>query len=121
MKISNRKTYLLESEVKYSREERGAFLESLKQFGNFKNAIYRPSKLSEIARQLSELIESAESFTLQETQDGFDQISVNRDLKEIKTDYKIFEKTAHEMTQLQQRLENVYENIGHKLGKYYDL
>ncbi len=116
-----KKRYLLESEIKYSKEEKKAFLESLRQFSNFKNAIYRPSKLSEIARQLSELIESAEGFTLQETSDGFDQISVNRDLKEIKTDYKIFEKTAHEMTQLQQRLENVYENIGHKLGKYYDI
>lgn len=115
------KRYLLESEIKYSREERRAFLESLKQFGNFKNEIYRSKRLKEISQQLGQMIESAEAFTLQETQDTFDKISVSRDLKEIKTDYKIFEKTCNELHQLQQRLENVYENIGTKLGKYYDL
>lgn len=117
----SRKRYILESEVQYSKEERRAFLESMRQFSNFKNEIYRSKKLKEIASQIGQLIESAEQFTLKETESGFDQISVNRDLKEIKTDYKIFEKTCNEIHQLQVRLENVYENIGTKLGKYYDI
>ena len=118
---SNRKLYLLENELAYSKEERGAFLESLKQFGSFKNEIYRSKTLREISQRLGELIESAEGFTLQETQDNFDKISVTRDLKEIKNDYNLFDKTCSEMHVLQQRLESVYENIGTKLGKYYDI
>lgn len=131
-----RNKYLLESEIKYSKQERKAFLESIKEFSQFRKEIFRETgmmneksrrplrfseRLSQIKSRVAELIESAEAFTLQETQDGFDQISVNRDLKEIKTDYKMFEKTCNEMTQLQQRLEACYENIGTKLGRYYEL
>lgn len=118
---SNRKLYLLENELAYSKEERGAFLESLKQFGSFKNEIYRSKTLREISQRLGELIESAEGFTLQETQDNFDKISVKRDTDEMKKDYQIFAKTCNEITTLQQRLEAVYENIGQKLGRYYDI
>ena len=115
------KKYLLESEIPYSKEERSAFLESLKQFSSFKNEIYRSKKLKEISKTIGALIENAEVFTLSEIDDNFDKISVNRDLKEIKTDYKMFEKTCSEMHVLQQRLEAVYENIGNKLSRYYDL
>lgn len=119
MKLKNR--YLLESDLKYSKEERNAFLESLKQFSQFKNEIYRSKRLGEISAQLGQMIESVEAFTLRETQDTFDNVSVNRDMKVIKDDYKLFNKTCTELTQLQQRLEGLYENIGIKLGRYYDL
>lgn len=119
--IMKLRRYLLENELKYSKEERDAFLESLKRFSSFKNEVYRSKTLREISEQLGELIESAEGFTLQETQDNFDKISVSRDLKEIKNDYNLFAKTCNEITTLQQRLEAVYENIGNKLGRYYDI
>lgn len=115
------KRYLFESELSYSKEERNAFLESLKQFSAFKNEIYRSKKLGEVASQIGQMVESAEAFTLKETESGFDQISVGRDLKSLKDDYKLFNKTCQEATLLQQRLENLYENIGQKLGKYYDV
>lgn len=113
--------YLLENDIPYSKEERKAFMESMRQFGNFKNEIYRSKRLKEISAQIGQLIESAESFTLKETEGWFDNVSVSRDLKELKNDYGIFEKTCQEITQLQQRLESIYENIGTKLGKYYEV
>lgn len=119
--IKGRKKYIFESEIEYSKEERNAFLESLKQFSSFKSEIYRSKKLKEVSSQLGQMIESAEAFTLRETQDMFDNISVGRDLKSIKDDYKLFNKTCSELTQLQQRLEGLYENIGTKLGRYYDI
>lgn len=120
--MKKRKYYLLESEIKYSKEERNAFLESLRTYGNFKNEIYRSKKLREISKQIGQMIESAETFTLKETEDGwFDNVTISRDIKELKNDYKLFEKTAKEMTVLQQRLEGLYENIGQRLGRYYDV
>lgn len=115
-------THLFESEIQYSKEERGAFLESIKQFANYKNEIYRSKQLKEISTQIGQMIESAEQFTLKETQDGwFDNVTISRDLKELKNDYKLFEKTAGEITQLQQRLEGLYENIGTRLSRYYEV
>jgi len=113
--------FIFENELSYSKEEKKAFLESLKKFSTFKSEIYRSKRLKEISAQLGQMIESAEAFTLRETQDMFDNISVNRDLKSIKDDYKLFNKTCAELTQLQQRLEGLYENIGTKLGRYYDI
>lgn len=130
------KRYLLETDLKYSKDERKAFLESIKNFDQFKKEIFRESgivnektgrpvpfsqRLKEINEQLGQIIESTEAFTLQETDGWFDKVSVSRDLKELKTDYKIFEKTCQEMAGLQQRMESIYENIGHKLGKYYEI
>ena len=119
MKIKRR--YLFENEIQYSKEERKAFMESLRTFSNFKNEIYRSKKLREVSSQIGQMIESCEGFTLKETEGWFDQISVNRDLKELKNDYALFEKTCKEITGLQQRLESLYENIGSKLGKYYEI
>lgn len=119
--MKQRRSYIFENELSYTKEERQAFLESLKQFSQFKNEIYRSKRLGEISKQLGQMIESAEAFTLSETQDMFDNISVGRDVKSIKDDYKLFNKTCTELTQLQQRLEGLYENIGTKLGRYYDI
>ena len=116
-----KRRYILESELSYTKEERKAFLESLKQYSLFKNEIYRSKKLKELATTLGEMINNAEAFTLKETDGWFDGISVSRDMKELKNDYKLFEKTCQEVTVLQQRLESLYENIGTKLGKYYEL
>lgn len=130
------KKYLLESEMKYTKEERRAFLESIKEFNQFKKEIFRESgivnektgrpvpfsqRLKQINEKIGQLVETTEAFTLQETDGWFDSISVNRDLKELKTDYKIFEKTCNEVAGLQQRLESIYENMAVKLGKYYEL
>jgi polyhydroxyalkanoate synthesis regulator phasin len=116
-----KRRYIFEHEFSYTKEERKAFIDSLKQFSKFKNEIYRSKRLVEISEQLGQMIESAEAFTLKETEGMFDAISVGRDMKSIKDDYKLFSKTCAELTKLQQRLESLYENIGTKLGRYYDL
>lgn len=128
---------IIESELKYSKEERRAFLESIKEFSKFQKEIFRETgivnektgrqmpfsqRLKEINERIRTIVEGAEAFTLKETEDGwFDNVTISRDLKELKNDYKLFEKTCQEMTQLQQRLEGVYENIGNRLGRYYEV
>lgn len=115
------KKYLLESELTYTKEERKAFMESLRQYGNFKSEIYRSKRLKEIAQQIGEMVSNAGAFTLKETDGWFDNVSVQRDIKGLQDDFKLFEKTCAEITQLQQRLENLYENMGGKLSKYYEI
>ena len=115
------KKYLFENEIQYSKQERKAFLESLRNYSAFKNEIYRSSKLKEVSEQIGSLIESAEAFTLRESDGWFDNVTVSKDLKELKNDYKLFQKTCQEVTQLQQRLESLYENIGTRLGRYYEV
>lgn len=113
--------YLLNEELKYSKEERNAFMEKVRNFGNLKSEIYRSKRLAEISEELGSMITEAEVFTLKETDEWFDKPTVSRDMKDLKTSFKIFEQTSREIGTLQQRLEACYENIGHKLSRYYDV
>ena len=51
----------------------------------------------------------------------FDGVTVKKDVKEISDSVKLFEKTAKEVGTLQHRLEAMYENIGSKLSRYYEI
>lgn len=120
MKIN--RYYLIENELKISKEEKRVFLESIKQLQHFKHEIYRSGKLKEISQKISNLIEIANNITLSETSDGwFDNITVSRDMKRLKESQKVFEKTAKEITTLQQRLESAYEDIATGLSRYYEV
>ena len=46
---------------------------------------------------------------------------LKKDVKEIQDSVKLFEKTAKEVSTLQHRLEAMYENIGGKLSRYYEI
>ena len=117
-----RKSYILESELKVSREERQAFIENLKTFSAFKSEIFRNSKLEHVSQSIGRIIEAAQSVTLDETKDGwFDNITVNRDMKRLNESYKTFDKTINEIRVLQQRLESCYEDMAGSLSRYYDL
>jgi len=102
-------------------EQKKAFLEAVYKFADHSNSIYRNHSIKETAQYLGELIEAATHLTLAETEDWFDANTVGRHMKHLSEAHKIFEKTAAEMSTLQQRLEAAYEDIGSTLGKYYDI
>lgn len=104
-----------------STEQKKAFLEAVYRFAEHANDIYRKHSLRETSKYLGELIESANHLTLSETEDWFDNVTVGRHMKHLGEAHKIFEKTAHEIETLQQRLEACYEDIGSTLNKYYDI
>jgi hypothetical protein len=104
-----------------STEQKKAFLEAVYKFAEHANNIYRGNSIQETAKALSHMIEAANHLTLSETEDWFDKVTVSRHMKQLGEAQKIFEKTATEMSTLQQRLESAYEDIGGVLGKYYDI
>ena len=70
---------------------------------------------------IRELSETAGHVALSEGDDWFDNMSVKRDMNEVSRATKLFEKTAKEMSVLQQRTESLYEEIGMRLSKYFDM
>ena len=102
-------------------ETKKAFFNAIREFSSTTNEVYSSRKLKELSKKIGSLAEMAERITLSETDGWFDQVSVKRDMKSIKEAAKIFSQTCEEMSTLQQRLESAYEDVGVKLGKYYDL
>jgi len=97
------------------------FMNEVGNFNSFGNEIYREGNLRELAERLSRLAETAKQHTLQETEDWFDKITVNRNMKELTGLSGQFKKVANEVQTLQERMSGLYEDMGHILGRYYEI
>jgi hypothetical protein len=114
--------YLREEEddmPEMTKEDKKAFLEAVANYHRLGEMIYRANTLKEVASTLGGIVEMAENVTLQESEHWFDNVTVSRHMKQLQEAYKVFEKTAGEMSGMQQRLEAAYEDIGSVLNKYY--
>tara|TARA_R100001443_G_scaffold112711_1_gene126606 strand:+ start:9234 stop:10031 length:798 start_codon:yes stop_codon:yes gene_type:complete len=101
--------------------EKKATLEAVSRFNEYGSKIYRSEGMAEMVEALKKLAENASKMAMEESADWFDSVSVKRDTKAIGEAVKVFEATAKEAHQLQQRMESVFEEIGGKLGKYYEI
>jgi len=97
------------------------FMGEVSNFNSFGNEIYREGNLRQLAEKLSKLAETAKQHTLQETEDWFDKITVNRNMKDLTGLSSQFKKVATEAQSLQERMSGLYEDMGHILGRYYEI
>ena len=97
------------------------FMGEVSNFNRFSKEIYREGNLRELAEKLSKLAMTAKQHTLQETEDWFDKITVNRNMKELTSLSNQFKKVATEAQGLQERMGGLYEDMGHILGRYYEI
>ena len=97
------------------------FMGEVSNFNSYGNEIYREGNLRELAERLSKLAMTAKQHTLQETEDWFDKITVNRNMKELTGLSNQFKKVATEAQALQERMSGLYEDMGHILGRYYEI
>ena len=97
------------------------FMGEVSNFNKFSKQIYREGNLRELAERLSKLAMTAKQHTIQETEDWFDKITVNRNMKELTGLSNQFKKVATEAQGLQERMGGLYEDMGHILGRYYEI
>ena len=109
------------AESKLAPEQKKTFLEAMTKFNEYGNHIYRESELRSIIENMETLMSGASNFIIDESDDWFDSVTIKRDSKDINNTAKAFTKTAKEVVGMQQRLESLYEDLGNKLGRYYDL
>jgi hypothetical protein len=102
-------------------EEKKSYIESISRFNEYGKSIYRRDELKKSFNEIKKIVEFASKNIVDESGDWFDKVTLGRHSKKLGESLKLFEKTAKEMTQLQQRLESVYEEIGETLGKYYEI
>ena len=97
------------------------FMGAVSNFGSIGKQIYRKGNLRDVAKTLSELATTARVHTLRETDDWFDKVTVNRNMKELTNLSKSFNKVATDAQSLQERMSGLYEDMGHILGRYYEV
>ena len=121
LKLRNYTDMLLEG--KFHENEKMQFREDIKNFGRFGEHIYNSRGMSEVVESIKSLAERAQEMALDEAGDEgwFEAVTVKKNMNEVKKDAQLFEKTAKEMHALQQRMEALYEDIAHKIGRYYEV
>ena len=93
----------------------------ISSYNKLSEAIFGKSNITQIAEKLSWIANQAKSHTLQETEDWFDKITVNRNMKELTGLSGQFGKIAGEAKSLQERMGALYEDMGNILGRYYEI
>ena len=96
-------------------------IETVSGYGELGESIYGKQNIMDVANQLSEIADSAHNHIMSETDDWFDKVSINRNMKNMTGMVKEFKKSAMESHQLNQRLSALYEDIGVVLNRYYDI
>jgi hypothetical protein len=97
------------------------FLEDVRNFGSLGKQIYRENDIRSVAEKLSNIAKTAKTHTLRETEEWFDKITINRNMKDLGSLSGQFSKIANEAQGLQERMSALYEDMGHIIGRYYEV
>ena len=106
---------------KLTTEKKADFVKKVSNYGGLGKSIYSEHNLVEIAKQLAEIAQAAETIALNETGEDFDKITIERNMKELKGLSTNFAKVATEAQSLRGRLTGLYEDMGHILNRYYNI
>jgi hypothetical protein len=97
------------------------FLEIISTYNQHREGMSRKSDIIQIAETLGGIADAAQEYTLREGGDWFDRVTIKRNMNELKKLQTSFEKEAVEAQAQQQRLEALYEDMGHVLGRYFEI
>jgi len=111
----------LEANRPLATEVKRHFLEIISTYKGFQEQMKRQSDIVETAETLAGVVEAAKTLTLSEAGDWFDTVTIKRNMKELEKMDKDFNKVAAEARALDERLHSLYEDMGHILGRYYEI
>jgi hypothetical protein len=97
------------------------FLEIISTYGQHREGMNRKSDIMQIAETLGGIADAAQEYTLREGGDWFDRVTIKRNMNELKKLQAAFEKESLEAKAQEQRLESLYEDMGHVLGRYFEI
>ena len=97
------------------------FLEIISTYNQHREGMSRKSDIMQVAETLGGIADAAQEYTLREGGDWFDRVTIKRNMTELKKLQTSFEKEAVEAQSQQQRLEALYEDMGHVLQRYFEI
>ena len=97
------------------------FLEIISTYGQHREGMSRKSDIMQIAETLGGIADAAQEYTLREGGDWFDRVTIKRNMKELKALHEKFQKESLEAKAQEQRMEALYEDMGHVLNRYFEI
>ena len=104
-----------------SNEVKRHFLEIVSTYNKYQEMMDRKSDIAQVAETLGGITEAARTLAIKEAGDWFDAQTVKRNMSELDKLGQQFDKVALEARALDQRLNGLYEDMGHILSRYYKI
>ena len=104
-----------------SSQEKKKLMELVSKFNEYGKVLRCETALMETAKTLDEISQMAETYAMTESSDFFQSEVVKRDFKQVKGITQNFKKLAKECFGKIQQLNALYEDMGHVLGRYYEI
>ena len=103
-----------------SKEEKIKLRETIKSYNEYRNNL-KASVVYETANKIMEAVNLAERYAIKECNEWMEAKMVERDMKDIKKMAQKLYEEAHKIKSVEQQLEMLYEEIGLKLERYFEI
>ena len=110
-----------ETPPKMSSEQKKKLMELSAMYENFGKCLQNEEALMNSAKGITELCELAETYAVNECGEWFQKEIVTKDMQNLKRRVSEFQKIVKETYARMQQAGVAYQDIGHVLGRYYDL
>jgi len=106
---------------KLSKDQKRKLMDMVSRFNEYGKSLQVEQALSETSKALAEIATMAETYACNEAADWFQQETIQKDFKDLKGRVGEFQKIAKETYSGVQRLNALYEDMGHVLSRYYEI
>lgn len=106
---------------KLSAEEKRNLLQMVGKFNEYRRVMKMADELKNVAENIVYISEMTEKYGLNETSEWFEGVTLERDMKDIKRYANELHKIANKVHPEVQKAEALYEEIGLKLERYFNL
>jgi hypothetical protein len=106
---------------KLSSQEKKQLMGLVSKFNEYGKVLRCEHHLMETAKTLDQIAAMAKTYAMTESSDFFQGRVVERDFKQVDGITKDFKKLAQECYGKIQQLNALYEDMGHVLGRYYEI
>lgn len=106
---------------KLSPQQKKDLMAKVRKFNEYGKVLRCETALMEMAKTLAEIGQMAESYAMTESGDYFQAEVVKRDFNEVKKITKDFSKRAKECYGGLQQLNALYEDMGRKMERYFEI
>lgn len=118
---SNMEDNWFEDHGTLTEKQKKVLYNELQKFDEYGEAVYQEQDLNVIAKKFEALTEYAKSYLNENASDEFDQVTINRNIKEIEKKVRKFKKEAKKVQKHQTRLTALYDDIGMKFNRYFEV
>lgn len=100
--------------------EKKHMYETIKSYNQYRKSL-KAESVYETANKIMEAVNLAERYAIKECSDWMEAKMVQRDMKDIKRDAAKLYEEAHKIKEIEKQLEMLYEQVGHRLERYFEI